>query len=104
MKPEIVLLLNELKQSGKKIREIAKQLKISESLCAYYFNEDKRKDRIKKSVDYFKGLSRERKKKIYDSRKEYLRIYMKKKYNSDPIFKAKQQERARRNKKNIIKG
>jgi Zn-dependent peptidase ImmA (M78 family) len=79
--------------------ELAKQFNVSQPTILYWTSErtnNKVKERIKV---WFKNLSREKRKKIYDSKKEYLRNYMRNRYQLDPIYREKQKERVRNGRK-----
>lgn len=95
MKQQTKDKIQELRSKGKSIREIHKELGIAECLVQYYYNNDARKKRIRKAVDYFKSLPIERKKIAYSKRKDYLREYMRKRYNEDEVFRNKIKERSR---------
>ncbi len=86
--PEQIEQIRELVKT-KSYREIAKELGISVYSVSYYSSEENRKKRIKMSVNYFKNLSRDRKKKIYNSRKELIRNFLNEKYKNDPNYREK---------------
>ena len=80
---------------GKKVTEIARDLKISTTSVYYYTNDEARQKRIKQSVDYFKGLSKEKKTNIYKKRNDYVRNWLNNKYKTDKDFREKVLERKR---------
>ena len=95
MKEEIIKEIKNQIQQGKKVTEIARDLKISTTSVYYYSNDKARQKRIKQSVDYFKGLSKEKKTQIYKNRNEYVRNWLNNKYKTDIGFRNKVLERKR---------
>lgn len=89
--------LFKLKEEGKKQVEIANELGISVQLVNYWFNPEIRKKRIENAKLYFSKKPKLEKTKIYKSRNEYFREYIRKKYQEDPIFREKQKERCKLN-------
>jgi predicted transcriptional regulator len=84
-----------LKAAGIKQNAIALELGITQGVVSYYIGNGTREKRIKSSIERFKGLSQENKKKVYQSRKEYIRNYMRNRYKNDSVFREKIKERNR---------
>lgn len=80
---------------GKTQNEIALLMGIKQGLVSYWRGNGQREKRIQKAKERFKNLSPEQKKKIYESRKDYIREYCKKRYNEDEIYRYKQRVRAK---------
>ena len=95
MKEEIIKEIKNQIQQGKKVTEIARDLKISTTSVYYYSNDKARQKRIKQSVDYFKGLPKEKKTQIYQKRNDYVRNWLNNKYKTDIGFRNKVLERKR---------
>ena len=92
--------IKEIKESsevGKTTRELAIEFNVSHSTIAYHLNKEVILNNQKK---WWNKLSKERKKVYYDKRKDYLRNYMKEKYNSDPEYREKKKEMQRNRYKN----
>jgi hypothetical protein len=87
--------IKELKEQGLRRIEISKKLKINPYLISYYSNDDFRKEVNEKKREKYNKLTKREKHQLYLSRKEYQKGYFKERYNLDPIFRAKHQERAR---------
>lgn len=74
----------ELKKSGKTQVQIATFMGVSQNAIKYWlFDKDKRKEISQKNIQRFRNLPVAKKKEIYSSRKEYMRVYMKKKYHEN---------------------
>jgi predicted DNA-binding protein YlxM (UPF0122 family) len=79
--------MKRLYQKGLKLTEIAKKFSVCESTVSYHVNEEYRKNRIKKIVDAFRNKPKEEKSRIYAQRREYLRNYQHRRYNTDKKFR-----------------
>lgn len=87
MKQEMIDKIRELRKQGKKYRVISRELKIPLVSVIYNSSEENRQKLLQKSINYFKNLSREKKSEIYKRRKEYIRQYLNKKYQTDEKFR-----------------
>lgn len=78
----------------KDMYQIAKDFKVSQP-CVHYWikSRDKVLERVKKRV---KNLTKEQKKLIYQKKKEYLKNYLRERYQNDPVFREKIKERNRK--------
>jgi len=92
---EQVNKIKELLDKGVKQIKIAKDLGVSTSCINYWINEENRLRRIEYAKNYFNKKSPEEKKKMYLSRKDYIRNYMRTRYNSDNQFKERMKKSAR---------
>lgn len=90
-----------LREAGIKQSAIALELGVTQGVVSYYIGNGTREKRIKAAIDRFKNLSPENKKKVYQSRKEYIRNYMKNRYNNDEVFREKMKARNRINNQGI---
>lgn len=83
-----------MKEKKVKKEDIAKLFNVSISTIDYQTNKKNREYQIEKSRKYYNSLSEEKKKERTKKRRGYIKVYMKKRYNEDPIFRKKHQERA----------
>jgi len=89
--------IRSLRELNKTQIEIAKELNISQRVVSYWLSSDEeRKEIIKKSIDSFRRLTLEQRRKVYKRRLPYLREYQKRRYNQDEKFKEKCKERWKR--------
>ena len=89
-------IINKLRNEGKKITEIAKQLNMSKSGVLYWLSDDYRTEKIKYQVDHFRNLPKEKKSAIYKKRLPYIRNYLNSKYKNDKDFREKILNRKRK--------
>ena len=82
----------ELKEKGKKIIEISKELGVATSTVRYHLNPDYRKQLIETGKLKFKNLTPEQRKEYNLSRKEYNKNYQRRRYKEDPEFRLKKIE------------
>jgi hypothetical protein len=87
--------IKRLSLEGKKQFEISKILNIVPSRVDYWSNDEVRKKRINKSNEHFKNLTKEQRSNYYKSRKEYLKNYMRNRYQTDETFREKVKARQR---------
>ena len=88
--------IKQLHKDGKKIVEISRELKISIPTVYYYLDEEFKKRRLEKNVNWFKKLPMERKRVYYKQRAPYLREYKNKKYKTDENYRKKELERMKK--------
>jgi hypothetical protein len=94
--------IRELFRQGKTIVELTNLFNLSRQNIKYWTNEEYRKERSHLGIKYYKNLSNERKKELYQKRKEYIKKYLKKRYAEDSEFRRKQIERSKRWRKSKI--
>jgi hypothetical protein len=90
--------IKELRSKGETQMNLAIKYNVSLGTIAYHTIEKNRLRQIEASKKYFKNLSNEKKKELYNKRKEYLLSYYKNKYNTDESFRNKVKERNKENK------
>jgi len=91
---EIIILNKE----GKTQLEIAEQFKVCQATILYWVNEKYAKEKKLKERIYYQGLSKEKKKEMYQKRKEYNKKYHKERYQNDFEFRRRQIDRVMKNK------
>ena len=94
-KKQILALINQ----GKKQREVAKLLEVSQATVGYWASEELRKEKIRKQMKWFMKKSKSERSIIYKGRLEYQKQYQNYRYKNDPIFRKKHLERVKRGKK-----
>ena len=77
------------------VTQLALKYNISKGLVCYHTNEDFNKRAKERSIKSFKNKSPEQKKQLYLSRKDYIKNYMRTRYNSDPKFRESILQRSR---------
>ena len=88
--PQQLLEMKEMRTQGIQVKDIAIKLGISKSAVEYHIYSDKKSNRIKRQIEYFRNLPKEKKEAIYKKRSGYLNQRYKNKYHSDPAFRAKE--------------
>lgn len=88
-----------LREEGKKNNEIAKEYKISPQAVCYHLNEEYSEKKRKEQREKYQKLSKEERKEIYEKKKDYLKKYMKNRYNTDQNFRIRQIMAVQKNKK-----
>lgn len=92
--------IRKLRSEGNKQKEIAKVMGVSVSTISYWLlSEEKRRKKIEKGIKRFKGLSKEQRRKAYEKRKDYMREYQRRRYNTDEEFRIKHINRVKGNNK-----
>jgi transposase-like protein len=86
---EQVAEIIKLKSEGISVQELAIKFNVAKQTILYWTDENYKKLSKDGSIRRFKELSTEKKKEIYDKKKEYMKNYMKIRYNSDPVFRQK---------------
>lgn len=84
--------LNKMKELYKKdikFREIARQLNLAASTVIYHLVPKVREERKKRQTEYFRNLPKEKKKEIYERRKDYVKHWLNEKYRKDKEFREK---------------
>jgi len=94
---EIRNKIKELRDQGKRVCDIQKELGMQQSQVSYYFNDKSRLKRIKKAVEYAKQNPR----KITEKYREYQRKYHNKRYKEDETFREKVKRKSREYQKMI---
>lgn len=79
--------------------ELAKRFNVSQRLIYYYKNPEAKERNRKYMMGWYRKLSKTKKKERQEKYREYQRNYQKTRYHNDPIFRQKQIDRAKRNKK-----
>jgi len=88
--------IKELSES-KTQSEIAKELKISQSIVSYWLSsEDKRNLHRKRVVEYFRNLPLEKRRLVYKRRLPYLTKYQKERYTNDLVYREKMKSKSRK--------
>ena len=85
--------IKKLSSEGKFQKDIAKIVGVSQTAVLYHTNGNYKEDRKEHSKKTFKNLSKEDRKKLTAKRKEYMRQYMRNRYNKDFQFRRKQIDR-----------
>ena len=96
MKQETINQIKKMNEEGKKIIQIAKELGISKNTVYYYLDDSFRSKVLKSNTNWFKNLPKERRSFYYQKRKEYLKNYMKNKYQTNEVFRNKQKEKSKK--------
>ena len=97
MEQEIIKKIRELRKEGKKINEIAEELKINRGSVIYWLlPEERRIKRIKESKENFKKKTKEERIKIYKRNSNYIKDYLNKRYKTDEEFREKKREYSRK--------
>lgn len=94
---ETINKIKELNSLGKKQIDIAKELNIHQSMVSYWIQG--REKAIKRNVENYRKKSKEEKKLMQVSQREYQRNYHRERYWRDEIFRNKAKEFARNYKK-----
>jgi DNA-binding transcriptional ArsR family regulator len=85
-------LIKEKHKSGIKLRELAKEFKVSHSTIDYHLNKERRYAQIKKSFDK-KPI--EERRAIWRKKGKYINNWIKNKYKIDESFRNKIKERSK---------
>ena len=94
MNKQTINQIRELKET-KTLKEIAELLKLPVSTISYWSSEEVRKNTIKRSKDYFKNLSPEKRKAILKKSNAYRNDWIKKKYKTEEKFRESWKKRRR---------
>ena len=73
---ENIIEMNYLVEQGIEPIEIGKKFGVSRQMVRYHTNKELRQRAINRNKAWFKKLPDERKKEIYRSRRDYIRVYM----------------------------
>ena len=90
--------IKKLKESGMSIIDLSKKFNISPSVIRYHTINSVKEERRNYRKEWYRKLSKEKKKLIYSKNKEYSREYHKRKYKEDPEFRQRQIEATKRSK------
>jgi len=101
---EEIKLMKELRVEGLTYQAIADKMKIHICVVGYHLNPKTKQKTIERAVKRYSGLSKEKKKALAQGRKDYIREYFKKKYNSNEEFREVHKERCRKYYRNKYKG
>lgn len=93
--------IRELKEQGKKNKEISQELGISITTILYHLSDVYKNNIIQAGRERNKKLTKEQREKYNESRREYNKNYSANKYKNDIVFREKQKERARNRRKLI---
>ena len=85
-------------RNEKNTYELSKLFKVSQPTIFYWTNNKTKEKVLTRTKKWFKELHKEKRSKIYKSRKEYLRNYMRNRYQTDEVYRLKQIERVKRRK------
>lgn len=94
---EVKRRIFELRETGLSTYKIAEELVLSQSNVCYYLGN--REERINKVKERYQALPKEEKRRRFEKNYPYLKNYLRERYKNDPIFRAKQIERAKNYKK-----
>lgn len=75
------------RKEGKTQMELAKEFNVCLKTIQYWTNEEMRKKFIKDTVEYYRGLPKERKMKYNTQQKEYRKNYFKGRYLKDENYR-----------------
>ena len=81
--------IRKIKLTGVSDKDLAIQFKVAKPTIIYWTNEKYYNSSKAGSIKRFKELTQEKKKEMYNSKKEYMKNYMKNRYHSDPVFRQK---------------
>lgn len=87
--PEIAKSIKVMREKGLTIKAIANHFNVCYDTVKYCINEDYRKNKINSQKKWFNSLSQKRKQEIYTKRKEYIKAYIKRRYNNDSEYREK---------------
>lgn len=94
---EQIELIRKLDLEGKKQVEIAKELGCSQSIVNYWLkSQDERKELINNQVNYFRNLPLTKRQEIYKRRLNYIKNYLRNKYQTNEVFRNKELARGRK--------
>lgn len=83
--------INEIRNSKKKIVELAQELKVSPRIVSYYKDPEAKEKARQYHNEWYSKLSKKQKKALRERYKEYMNNYLKKyqkeRYHSDPEFR-----------------
>lgn len=91
--------ISEIRNSTKKVKELASLFNVSSSLILYHQSPDYRNKSQERQRKYRSKLTKEQKHKINVDRRDYMKNYMKRRYTTDEVFRKKAIQRAIRYKK-----
>jgi hypothetical protein len=94
--------INDLVKDGIIQVTLVKKFNVSQGTVSYWTNERYRNKRRLKAKEYFNKIPISKKKQIYESRKEYMKNYMRNRYKLDEIFRNKQKERVIKRRKKLL--
>jgi hypothetical protein len=81
--------LIKLYSEGTTVKELVIKYGVSQPTICYHINPEVKKKTIERTTKNFKLKTPEQRKLLTQSRKEYLKAYMKRRYHSDPVFRQK---------------
>ena len=93
--PEQIEEIIKLYSEGMGMIELAAKFGVSQPTISYHVNPKVREKTKRRTIEDFKKLSLEERRVIYARRKEYLKNWLKKKYNSDPEWREKMKTKSR---------
>jgi len=88
--------IKNLVKQGKKQREVAEIVGLSQATVGYWASEELRKSKIQKQIERFRKKPKKERSKIYKTRLEYQKKYQNYRYHNDEEFRRKQLERVKR--------
>ncbi len=87
--------MSKLREEGKTYQELGEEFNLASSTVQYHLNEDTN-TRIKiRARERSRNLTKEQRRKINQSRKEYARVYYMRRYREDPEFRERHLERCK---------
>ena len=88
--------IKDCSSKGMNQKQMAAKFNVAPATIRYWRDEKFRKATIKRIQNNFTNLPKEEKSKVYRNRLEYMKIYWKKRYKSDPEFRQRQLNRVAR--------
>ena len=85
----------ELRNKGKKLKEIANIFSVTINTIRYYIDMDFRNKLIEYNRERYRKMNKEEKKKYFENKREYQREYHNRKYRESKEFREKQKKRAK---------
>lgn len=85
--------IKKLRLEGRTILSIARQFNVAQLTIIYWTNDETRKKIIDKSKNIWNKKTPEEKKQEFQNRKEYMRNYMRNKYQNNQEFRNKEKLR-----------
>lgn len=84
--------IKEIKESDKRIIDLARKFNVTPTAIRYYRSEEFREWLREYQKERYRNMSPEEKKAYLDKKRDYQRQYHRKRYNNDPEFRKKQIE------------
>jgi hypothetical protein len=79
--------MKNLRNSGSTLNDIALIFNVSKQTVYYYVKPGEKERRVTYIVNNFKGKNYDEKRAVYNSRKKYIASWLKRKYNSNEVFR-----------------